>query len=448
MNAAASSARWLYPGMRVKRWIALALVGLCAGLLGLSVLRGGAPIDALAPFTWLLQAIGEQWQIDLTGDRSLRWSAWVLFGCGGLVFGFAVFRLWNSVSSAVSPSGKRKSLVDSVYRNRILAMGPSVVVIGGGTGLSTLLRGLKQYTSNIVAVVTVADDGGSSGKLQKQLGILPPGDIRNCLAALAEAEGSMMELFQYRFRNAEAGEALKEHAFGNLLIAALCDLQGGDFEKAVRETSRVLNIRGRVLPSTLEHVKLQAEMEDGSTIEGETAIAASPKKIKRMRLVPGGASAPEEVTDAIREADLVVIGPGSVFTSIVPNLLVCGIAEAIYRSKARKVYICNVMTQPGETEGFTAADHLRVVQAHSPVRIVDTVIVNTGTPSGEMIQRYGKQGAGRVEPDTDRIRALGCRPVAGDFVNQSDYVRHDSIKLAEALMKLADWNPIRAGLRK
>jgi uncharacterized cofD-like protein len=310
------------------------------------------------------------------------------------------------------------------------------VVIGGGTGLSTMLRGLKAFTSNIVAVVTVTDDGGSSGKLQKQLNILPPGDIRNCLVALADAETTMTDLFQYRFKGGEATEGLRDHAFGNLLIAAMSEISGGDFEQAIRQTSRVLNIRGRVLPSTLQRVCLRAEMEDGTTVEGESNIAHSTQKIKRISLSPGDVRSLDEVQQAIELAEIIVIGPGSVFTSVIPNLLVRGIPEALHRSKGKKVYVCNVMTQAGETDGFGASDHVKAIDAHVSRPVFSYVLMNTGVPSLEMLAKYRQSGSMIVEADTDRVKRMGYRPLPGNYINQTDVVRHDSALLAEAIMRL------------
>jgi len=326
--------------------------------------------------------------------------------------------------------------MNKVVRARYLAEGPRVVAIGGGTGLSTMLRGLKNHTSNIVAVVTVTDDGGSSGRLQKQLNIPPPGDIRNCLVALADEEGTMTRLLQHRFRGSGPSDGLRDHAVGNLLIAALTEISEGDFQHAVREASRVLNIRGEVLPSTLTRVSLRAEMEDGSIVEGETSIAHSPLRIRRIMLNPAEADAPPEVIDAIEAADVIVIGPGSVYTSVVPNLLVRGIAQALARTRAPKVYVCNVMTQPGESDGFSASDHVKAVEAHVPRPILDYVIVNTEVPSEPLLEKYRQSGAALVTPDIDRVRRLGYRPISGSFISQTDVVRHDSAKLAEAVMKL------------
>ena len=428
--------KWLYPGMRVKRWLCLLLVGAVVAVLGLAAVGLASGWDPLRQadraVLWLAREAGVATQ----GNPLVLWSGAFVAAAGVALCLFAMARLWTSLTTALTPVGDTGSLVDAVYRNRYLAQGPRIVVLGGGTGLSTLLRGVKQYTSNIVAVVTVTDDGGSSGKLQQQLGILPPGDIRNCLAALADAEQTMIELFQYRFRGEHVGQGLRDHAFGNLLIAALCSISDNDFEEAVRQASRVLNIRGRVLPSTLARVSLRAEMEDGSMLEGETNIVHSPLRLRRIWLTPGDAQPLDEVIDAIDRADVIAIGPGSVFTSVIPNLLVRGIPEALHRSRAPKVYICNVMTQPGETDGFAASDHVKAIEAHVKQRVFDYVLVNTGTPSLELLTKYRQQGAVLVEPDTDRIRAMGYRPRTGQFVSQSDVVRHDPALLAEAVVRL------------
>jgi len=299
-----------------------------------------------------------------------------------------------------------------------------------------MLRGLKRYTSNITAIVTVADDGGSSGKLQKQLNILPPGDIRNCLVALADAEATMTDLFQYRFRGTGTGEGLRDHAFGNLFIAALSEISNGDFLQALQQASRVLNIRGRVLPSTLERVCLTGEMEDGSVVTGETSIAHSDMRIRRISITPADAPPLPEVLEAIRTADVIVIGPGSVYTSIIPNLLVHGLPEALHRSKAKKVYICNVMTQPGETAGFSASDHVKAIDGHVARPVFDYILVNTGVPSLDLLNKYRQFGASLVEPDADRIRHMGYRPITGNFISQTDVVRHDPESLAEAIIRL------------
>ncbi len=433
---ALSSFKWLYPGMRVKRWALVALLGFLAALLGIAVMHPAEPWDALSFPNRFLAWISHITHMSISAGGLAHWSGltMALGGVGLVVFGFS--RLVHSLTTAVFPGDTDLILVDRVYKNRFLAQGARVVVIGGGTGLSTMLRGLKRYTSNITAIVTVADDGGSSGKLQKQLNILPAGDIRNCLVALADAEATMTDLFQYRFKGNGTGEGLRDHAFGNLFIAAMSEISNGDFLQALRQASRVLNIRGRVLPSTLTHVCLQGEMEDGSIVTGETNIAHSPIKVKRIALSPVDAQPLAEVLEAIETADVIVIGPGSVYTSVVPNLLVHGIPEALHRSRAKKVYICNVMTQPGETDGFSAADHVKAIEGHVPRPIFDYILVNTGVPSLELLNKYRQTGANLVEADADRIRHMGYRPLPGNYISQTDVVRHDPHSLAEAIMRI------------
>ncbi|HEU5299116.1 MAG TPA: gluconeogenesis factor YvcK family protein, partial [bacterium] len=309
---------------------------------------------------------------------------------------------------------------------------------GGGTGLSTLLRGLKAYTDNLTAVVTVFDDGGSSGRLRRELGILPPGDIRDCLVALAESEPLMTRLFEYRFH----GGALDGHAFGNLFIASLAGVTG-DLESAVKETSKVLNIRGSVLPSAVEDVILVATFEDGTVIEGESKITGAGRRIARVALKPADVAPVPEVLQAIAEAELIVLGPGSLFTSVIPNLLVGGIADAIRANKAaRCVYVCNVMTQPGETDGFSASEHVRRLIDQVGPGLFTHVLVNTQRPrSRAVLARYESEGAIPVEPDRDRIRALGVIPVEGNLISEEDVVRHNPQAVARALMRLAVVSP-------
>lgn len=323
---------------------------------------------------------------------------------------------------------------DSYRHKQLLANGPKIVAIGGGTGLSTLLRGLKQYTRNITAVVTVTDDGGSSGRLSREIGILPPGDIRNCLVALADAERVMTDLFQHRF--SAASGSLSGHSVGNLLLAGLLERAGGDFDDAIEMVGEVLAIRGRVVPSTKEHVHLKALMENGQEICGETAIVDSGMRVRRVYLEPSNPLAHPDAIRAIHEADVVCIGPGSVYTSIIPNLLVGGIAQALEECEAPRCYVCNVMTQVGESDSFTAAEHLVAVQANVQGRVCDYVIVNTATPSQEILDRYKVSGQDIVVPDVDRLRSMGYRVITGDFMNESDYVRHDAMRVAAKIVEL------------
>ena len=324
--------------------------------------------------------------------------------------------------------------------------------MGGGTGLSTLLRGLKRYAphtsgiekpksgssdlppiGDLTAVVTVTDDGGSSGRLRKEFNILPPGDIRNCLVALSEDEALLSRIFQYRF---EAGEGLEGHNFGNLFVTALTAVTG-DFAEAVRESSKILATRGTIFPSTVSNVQLEALMNDGSTVFGETNITASQLRIQRLRMVPENAEPLPETLEAISKADLITIGPGSLFTSLAPNLLVHGIPEAISASRAIKVYVCNLMTQANESLGLTAADHIRKLYEHAGAPIFDYAIVNTALISESLQAKYALEGASRIVVDRDAIEALGVRCVTGNFVAEGDMVRHATDRVAAELLKLA-----------
>jgi uncharacterized cofD-like protein len=422
--------KWLYPGMRVKRWLLLTPIGVALVLSGawlLVNLKIYDILDKIATHVYLYT------HLDISNPRINIPISLVLI-LGGLVLIFVSFRqVVSSITSVISPTQK-DNLADIIYQRRYLSQGYRIVVIGGGTGLSTMLRGLKEHTSNIVAVVTVTDDGGSSGMLQRQLGMLPPGDIRNCIVALADEETLMTKLFQHRFN--DAGEGLSGHSFGNLLIAAMTAITG-DFERAVKESSKVLATRGRVLPSTIENVKLRAELEDGSIVEGETNIAKSTKPIKRISLVPPDVRPLQEVLDAIMLAEIIIIGPGSVYTSVIPNLLVQGMVDAIASSRAVKIYVCNVMTQPGETDGYKASDHVRAVEQHAGKRIFNYVIVNKEVPSVKLLEKYQEQGAELVFPDVDVIREMGYKPITGSFISQTDVVRHDPHKLAQAILRLA-----------
>ncbi|MBI2884638.1 MAG: YvcK family protein [Candidatus Omnitrophica bacterium] len=310
--------------------------------------------------------------------------------------------------------------------------GPKLVAIGGGTGLSMLLHGLKSYTDNITAIVTVADDGGSSGRLREEFGVLPPGDIRNCLVALADTEPLMQRLFQYRFTH---GSALEGHSFGNLFLTAMTQITG-DFETAVRASSKVLAIRGRVVPSTCDRVRLVAEHEDGSVTIGESKISASPVPIRRVYLEPASAKPTADAIEAIREADAVILGPGSLYTSIIPNLLVDGVADAVVQSKALKIYVCNVMTQFHETSGFKASDHVRALVAHTNPGALHLCIINTRTVPSELLEKYRKEDAFPVDADADQIRALGYQVVAEPLMSAQDHVRHDPDRLAKLIIHL------------
>ncbi|MDP6685818.1 MAG: YvcK family protein [Candidatus Omnitrophota bacterium] len=399
--------KWLYPGMKVKRWIITCGAGVIFVAIGVAIL------------------MVERFH----GSRALGISFTVL---GALVVIYGVKRMLKSFVTVFLPK-REKELVDIVYHHRQLEKGPKIVVVGGGTGLSVLLHGLKQQTSNITAIVTVADDGGSSGRLREQFDILPPGDIRNCLVALADAEPLMRDLFQFRFGNESE---LQGHSFGNLFITALSKVTG-DFEKAIKESSKVLAIRGRVIPSTFDKVQLIAEHHNGQSTKGETKIVEQVSPIRRVCLDPVNCKPSKEALEAIDDADIIVLGPGSLYTSVIPNLLVNGISERIAASKVPKVYVCNVMTQPGETDNYTAFDHLNTIVNHTSPGIINTCVINTGTVPGEMLKKYEEEGAYPVLADSDRIVEKGCQVIEETIVNTEDYVRHDPKKLSKLIGELA-----------
>lgn len=307
-----------------------------------------------------------------------------------------------------------------------------VVVIGGGTGLSVLLKGLKKYTSRLTAVVTVSDDGGSSGRLRTELGILPPGDIRNCLVALAETEVMMEKIFQYRFEN---GNSLQGHSLGNLLLAAMTEITG-DFVSAIREISKVLAVRGEVIPVTLENVHLGAIMNDNEIIYGETAIRDSKKGIKDLFLVPQKCQPVPETIKAIENADAIVIGPGSLYTSIIPNLLVNGVSEAIAGSSACKIYISNIMTEKGETDNYTTTDHVKAINTYAGRPVIDYVLANSGIIDEFRKNRYREENAVPVRTNQDEIKAMGMQLICTDLLSDSKQAWHDSAKLAQAIFKI------------
>lgn len=308
-----------------------------------------------------------------------------------------------------------------------------VVVIGGGTGLSVLLRGLKTLPVSISAIVTVADDGGSSGRLREELNIPPPGDIRNVLVALSEVEPLVEELFQHRFKT---GNGLSGHSLGNLLLAGMTAITG-DFAKGIMEISKVLNVRGQVFPAANRSIELHAEMVDGSIVTGESKIPLAQKRIHRVYLSPKEIEPLPDSIRAIEEADLIVLGPGSLYTSILPNLLVPGIAEAIRQSQARKVYICNVMTQLGETDGYTAADHLLAIIDHCGIGLVEEILVHADRLPSILQKRYAEEGAFPVEVDRNRLMEIGVDIIQDEFlVEWGQMVRHDALKVSHALLQL------------
>jgi uncharacterized cofD-like protein len=325
--------------------------------------------------------------------------------------------------------------------------GIRVVAMGGGTGLSTLLKGLKHYTvlpggtpgtgtfiSELTAVVTVSDDGGSSGRLRRELNMLPPGDIRNCLVAVSEDESLISRLFQYRFSS--PGD-LEGHSFGNLFLAALTAMTG-DFAEAVKRASEILATRGLILPATSSNVELQAIMDDGSCVTGETKITASEKRVVELLMAPPDAEPLSQTLLALADADVITIGPGSLFTSLVPNLLVRGIPEAIAASRAVKIFICNLMTEANESLGMTASQHIQALYAHAKRPIFDYALVNSGSVSAQMKAQYAEELAHQVECDQAAIKALGVKCIAGDFVEENHFARHATDRLCQEILRLAE----------
>lgn len=416
------SVQWLLPGVGIKRWILLCV-------LGIVVLLDAATRWLIAEGTGIhINEVLDDIVDDYFPPGYLTWIL-AIIGLAMLVIG-----VWMWLRAVVrnarsrNPKGIREALA-----GRRLQQGYKIVAIGGGTGLSTLLRGLKRRTSNLTAIVTVSDDGGSSGRLQKELGVLPPGDIRNCLVALADDEALVTDLFRYRFTE---GEGLSGHSFGNLFLAAMCGITG-NFDHAIKESSRVLNVVGRVLPATLGVVRLCAQLEDGTILEGESNISRAKARIKRVFFDTPPAAPLDEVIAAIRDADAIVLGPGSLFTSVAPNFLVSRIAREVAHAHAVKMYVCNVMTQPGETDGMTAADHVDALLANAGERVFDYVIVNDELPS-RLLGAYAEEGQIPVQPDLERISALGIEPVRAAVMGETDTVRHDPEKLAGVVLGIVD----------
>lgn len=425
LPAGKRSMGWLTFGIGIKRWALFAVLGLVLAALGAALSLAYVAVDFSL---WVMETI-TSFTHSIVDSVTLG-IACLLAGVICVAIGLrgtlkAVERVYSNNSS------RGGDFLETALRQRELDNGERIVAIGGGTGLSTMLRGLKAYSSNITAVVTMADDGGSSGKLRKE-GMLPPGDLRNCMAALADTEPLMEELFQHRFRGLGP---LQGHSLGNLIMAAFSEMRG-DFASAVKEAAKVLAIRGQVLPSTLDEVRLGAKCVDGTCVEGQSKINQT-QNIDHVYLMPDKPRALPAVIEAIRDAEIIIIGPGSLFTSILPNLLVTEIAAAIQASTAPKIYVCNVMTQPHETDDFKASDHLRAIKRHAGSNLVTHVLVNTGRIPEETQERYAQTGAHMVEADVDALRMLGVRPLKGNFIDVTNVVRHNPRKLASVIFRLA-----------
>ena len=419
--------KWLYPGMKFKRWLALFSAGVMLVSMGLALVFNYKYLDMIEET--IFRAV-YMWKG--TYDYAITTIIGILVVALGVVLMLAATRYTiRSVIMVLLPDQSER-LVDIIYEKRRLGKGPNVTVVGGGHGLSVLLRGIKAATSNVTAVVTVADDGGSSGRLREEFGIIPPGDLRNCLVALADTEPLMEKLFQYRFKGKTE---LAGHSFGNLFIAAMNEVTG-DMEQALRESSKVLAVKGQVLPASKDHVRLDAVMEDGTVVQGESNIPEVHKQIHRVRLFPEEVQPVQSALDALANADAIILGPGSLYTSIMPNLLVDKVAETIRKSKAIKIYICNVMTQPGETDGYTASMHAKAIIDHGGKGIIDYMLVNDAPISADMQDFYAAKGAYPVEVDEEAINALGVGFVKADIINENEVIRHDPDKLSRAVMNM------------
>jgi uncharacterized cofD-like protein len=407
--------RWLTPGLEIKRWLLLLMVSELVLVLGVAY----ALKELYASFTLPHQFFF------ITLQFLPHWLRAVIFGTLGVaLLLFSYVKLTQSVLGPFLPGNSTSSIVDVIHAFRLKGRGPRIVAIGGGTGLSSLLRGLKTYTSNLSVIVTVADDGGSSGRLRDEYRILPPGDFRQCLIALADAEPLMKQLFDHRFKEG----SLNGHSFGNLFIMAMADVTG-NFEHALRESGKVLAVKGTIVPSTLQDVTLVASI-NGHTVEGESKIPQQNAPITQVFLKPDGAQVNPEAAQAILNAELVVIGPGSLYTSILPNLLVEGMVEAIKASPALKVLICNLASQKGETEGYCVDDYLRVIREHVGSNIFDFVLVNSNhshLPTGGQSQV--------IFTSEDATKHPEVRFIPADVVNVRLPSHHDPDKLARAIMR-------------
>ena len=418
--------KWLSPGLFVKRWLLISLAGVFLTSFGLAIWVKLTPVNRFLEFvSQALETTARLVPNSVSGPLAVLLGVFLLF--------WGQSRTVETITEALQPDASEE-LVDRLRTHRRLHRGPKIVAIGGGTGLSTLLRGLKQYSSNITAIVTVADDGGSSGRLRREMGILPPGDIRNCIAALADEEKLLTELFQYRFHT---GDGLSGHSFGNLFISAMTEITG-DLEQAIDASAKVLAIRGKVLPATLTDVSLWAKLADGRTIEGESKITEAMGQIRQIGCHPADPVALPAALAAIKEADYIIIGPGSLYTSIIPNLLVPAIRQALAQVTVPRVYVCNIMTQPGETDNYSVADHLRAIEGVCEERVFDAVLAQRTAPSPQSLQLYAQEHSHPVFLDREEVGKMGYRIVLANVMAEDEVtakVRHDPQRLARVLWR-------------
>lgn len=418
--------KWLSPGLFVKRWLLISLTGVFLTSFGLAIWVKLTPVNRFLEFvSQALETIARLVPNSVSGPLAVLLGVFLLF--------WGQSRTVETITEALQPDTSEE-LVDRLRTHRRLHRGPKIVAIGGGTGLSTLLRGLKQYSSNITAIVTVADDGGSSGRLRREMGILPPGDIRNCIAALADEEKLLTELFQYRFH---AGDGLSGHSFGNLFISAMTEITG-DLEQAIDASAKVLAIRGKVLPATLTDVSLWAKLADGRIIEGESKITEAMGQIRQIGCHPADPVALPAALAAIKEADYIIIGPGSLYTSIIPNLLVPAIRQALAEVTVPRVYVCNIMTQPGETDNYSVADHIRAIEKVCEERVFDAVLAQRTAPSPQSLQLYAQEHSHPVFLDREEVGKMGYRIVLANVMAEDEVtakVSHDPQRLARVLWR-------------
>ena len=436
VNRSRRAFQWLQPGLVVKRWVLTSAFGFILALLGAAIWAD------LKPIYWTLTTVDDLLRILAGAGREFTGPLVLIVGIILVILGQS--RSFGSIQRALAPQ-KDTALVDALLAQRRLNRGPNIVAIGGGTGLSTLLSGLKRYSGNITAIVTVADDGGSSGVLRRELGVQPPGDIRNCLAALAREEPLLTKLFQYRFT---AGGGLEGHSFGNLFLSALTAITG-NLETAITAGSKVLAVQGQVVPATSADVRLWAELENGERLEGESNIGEAQSPIVRLGCTPARPAALPRALEAIAHADLIVLGPGSLYTSLLPNLLVPELVEAIGLSHAPRLYICNLMTQPGETDGLDVNGHLRAIESQLASigveqQLFDSVLAQDALPAGPELDYYRSKGAEPVDCDLDALREQGYRVMLASMQgpqqrsqgrNFKGTLRHDSRRLALAVMR-------------
>lgn len=418
--------QWLTPGLLVKRWLIVNFIGILLTTWGLvSFLFQLIFIQPLFTFfASLITAISPILPNYLWG------TILIILGLGLTYWGQT--KAMRSIVQVLKPENNQ-SVIEMLLSYRSLKRGPKIVAIGGGTGLSNLLRGLKQYSNNLTAIVTVADDGGSSGRLREEFGVLPPGDIRNCITALAQEEGLLTDLFQYRF---QTGEGLKGHSFGNLFLTAMSEITGS-LEKAIAASSKVLAVQGQVLPATLNDVRLWAELDQGQRVEGESKIASTKGQINKIGCIPANPKALPATIKAIEAADYIILGPGSLYTSIIPNLLVPEIREAIAKAEVPRIYVCNIMTQPGETDDYSVSDHIKAIDNACGAKLFDSVLVNQKSPSPEALSKYAQEESHLVTLDRQQIVEMGREIILANLLDENPLthsIRHNTQNIGQELL--------------